>query len=161
MITLQDEKNILSIEFRKEVINEITGAENVERKQRELIKHDVFKDLTRRHVIDALRNELSEESVNLMANRASNISIGKKIISKKSKAYKAGVLRSIDENPEASKQINDLAKLVKANSVLRKTDKYKNLFKNCLYQIMPEKDTIASMEAKNDIFKIKHRVILN
>lgn len=160
MITLHDEKDILSLDYRRKIIQEITGTENVERKQRELKKHEVYKDRTKKHVIEELSKDFTPETVSMMVNRASNISFCRKIVDKSAKSYKEGVIRTVQKDLVSTEQISMLAEKMKSNSVLKKTDKYKNLFKNCLFQVMPEKDNVESAKTEGiNLFKIKHRVL--
>lgn len=155
---LINESQILDPGFRKAVIEEITGTENVERKRRELRKYEIYRDMTRKWVVESLLQEgLKNETVRIMETRASNISIAKKIVNKLAQNYVHGVLRTIDDK-NSQTSIDDLTKELDFNSKMDKADKYVQLFKNTLVGIIPENDfKFSSPEAQK--FKLKMKVI--
>jgi len=144
MITkLTDENDILSPQFRKVVIEEILGLENSLRKMDSLKRYEIYKDMTKKWVIDSLKKEFSSKTVAQMENRASNISICKKVVNKLAQAYVAGVERSA-ESKEDKDKVEYLAKLMDMNSKMSQTDRIFQLHKNALCQVVPEIDYIES-----------------
>lgn len=137
---LMKEEQILDINFRKQVILEIVAQENVDRKNRELRKYEIFRDRTRKWVIEALSKEFKAETVKQMENRAANISICRKVVNKLAQCYAAGV----DREPEVTSDgasIDQWTKALKIDSRMKKTEKYERLFKNCILQVVPRAAT--------------------
>lgn len=134
---IYQEEQILDFDYRVKVIKEILGQENIDRKFQALKRYDIYKDNTKKWVIEKLHQEgLKEQTISSMENRASNISICKKIINKISRAYSFGVERRV-ENETSQFQIDELYKKLDWNTNLKKTDRYLNLFKNNITGIVP------------------------
>ena len=159
------EQQILDEGFRKRVINEmINENENLRRKNRELRKHEIYRDKNRKWVMRALRNEALEDwTLHQMRNRASNISICRKVINKLARAYTGGVIRKVeDESSQAS--IDLLADELDWNSAMKKADRYRQLFRNTLVQIVPIpdnrfNDSEANPGDDNRLWKLILRVL--
>lgn len=153
-IGLHSQAQILDKNFREMVIKEITGDENRDRKQRELRKHEVYRDKTKKWVLEALAKEgLKLQTLRQMENRASNISICRKIVNKLARCYVGGVQRSIDgEQNQAA--VDELERLLEVNQKMDKADKYRRLFYNTAIQVVPEITTTELDEA------IKHKLKL-
>lgn len=132
------EDDILNEDFRKQVIKEITGPENVQRKLRELRKHEVYKDRTKKWVIEALLKEFKRETVEKMQDRASNISICRKIVDKLAQCYTGSVIRTVDGDEASERAIEGLADELKMNERMKKNDKYLQLHKNTAVQVVPQ-----------------------
>jgi hypothetical protein len=160
MMKLVKEEQILEPEFRKAVISEIRGTENVDRKNRSLRRYEVYRDKTVKWVVHALMREgLRYETIQKMKNRASNIAICRKIVNKLARVYSCGVLRADLITPENDEAIEDLAKLLDFNKKQKKSDKYRQLFKNCVIQFVPELDTMESSKLGKEVFKLKQKVL--
>lgn len=129
------QEDLLDLKYRKLLIKEITGQENVNRKMRALRAHEIYKDKVRKWVIESLSKEFSAETVVEMVNRASNISILKKVINKLARAYSSGVTR---EAAEAQKQVDALTKLLDFNTKMKKSDRLLHLHKNLFVYVVPE-----------------------
>lgn len=141
---LTNEEQILKLEFRKKVIQEITAEENVSRKNRELRKYEIYKDRTRKWVIEALAKEFDPETVHQMQSRASNISILRKVVNKLARAYTGGVTRTaaIDGDQPF---YDELGKALSINEAQKKADRYLELFFNCAVQVVPVHNYIESV----------------
>lgn len=149
---IQNEQEILDLNTREQIISEIKSQENIDRKNKDLKKYEIYKDQTKKWVIESLVKELSLETVARMENRASNISITRKVVDKLARCYVGGVTRVVeDDNSQAS--IDELSKKLKMNSVLKKSDRYLQLFKNTMIQVLPEKCT-----KEDGKYKIKPKV---
>lgn len=132
---IYSEEQILNEEFRRAVIEEINGAENQKRKLEAKRRYDCFKDKTKDHVLKAMLEETGDKN-QLMAeikNRISNVSFTRKIIDKKSIVYKDPAVR-ISANQQ---QTDQLSSELNIDSTMKKTNKYVELFKNTLVQIVP------------------------
>lgn len=150
---LINEDQLLDLAFRKLVIEEITGSENRQRKTRELRKYEIYKDNTRKWVIESLTRELSPETVAQMENRASNISIARKIVDKLARSYVGGVERKVEDKTSQS-SIDELGRLLEVNAAMKKGDRYLELFKNTMVQVIPEK-----IDVLLEKYRLKLRVL--
>jgi len=137
MVTNEDE--LLKQEVRKQIIADIKGAENAARKAECKRRYDIYKDRTKEHVIEALRKEgLKEQTLAQMANRAGNISVCRKIVNKKARAYSSPVVRTVEGNPEATAAVSQLAQILLFNSTMRKADRCRELQRNGAIFLTPE-----------------------
>lgn len=135
---MQNEEQLLDKDFRKRVIAEIEGEENQKRKYNMKKRYDVFKDSSKEYVIEAMTEESQDKKIALeIKNRASNISFARKIIDKKAMVYKDGVLRKTDKDQDALDAIVDITNF---NSKMKKTNKYAELFRNAVVNILPYLD---------------------
>jgi len=133
-----NEDQLLDPKVRKQIITGILSSSNQARKNEAKRRHEVFKDQTMKYVMKKLENEgLKDSTLTLMQNRASNISVAKKIVNKKAKAYKHGVSR--DAGSEfLNGQISLLAELLDFNVKQKKIDRYLHLQRNALVMFLPE-----------------------
>lgn len=151
------EDQILDAKFRKQVIDEITAPENIERKREYLKRYEIYKDKTKKWVKKALLDEgLEPETVVQMVNRGSNVSICRKVVNKLARTYSGGVERQAEVD-EVSNQIHEYARLLSFDEKMRKGDRYRELHKNCLFQIVPE--MVSDITEAQRVFKPKMRVM--
>lgn len=137
-IKIFDEKSILNKEVRVKIINEIIDNENKCRKKESLKKHEVYNGNSKKWVIQALADEgLREDTIQRMANRASNIAIMRKVTNKIAKCYSGGCERIVED--ETSQQaVNKLSNLMNVNTLMDTSDKYSHFDKNCVLAVMPK-----------------------
>lgn len=135
---LGNEEEVLGQDFRKKVIEEIEGSENVHRKQLARKRYDIFKDRTKDFVLKNFEQEMGVEVVEELINRVSNISFCRKIIEKKAMVYKDGVSRQTAESNQD--KLDAMVDLMNLNSKMKKVNKYVELFKNCALQVFPHED---------------------
>lgn len=154
---IKDEE-ILDQEFRSRILQEIAGPENVERKNMMLRRHEIYRDRIKKWVMEALSKEgLSAKTLAQMENRAANISLCKKVVNKLARLYVGAVLRTVED--KASQQaIDGLSDLLNFDSKMKKADRYRQLFKNCLIRVMPEEDSIETTDADKK-FKLKMNIL--
>jgi len=139
-----NEDDILNIEFRRQIIEEITGSENVARKREAKKRYEIYKDKTKKYVIENLKNEgLKETTVAQMENRAANVSIVKKIVNKRARSYVGGVQRSTDDELATGK-VNAMENMLDYDSKMKKSDRFRDLYKNCAIYFVPEIDDLSS-----------------
>lgn len=132
---LKNEEDLLNIEFRKMVIKEIIGRENVERKKQMKKRYDIFKDGTKPYVIDLMKKEIGS-AFEEAKYRIANISLLRKIIDKKAMVYKDGATRECET--EANHELVEYyVDKLNHNSAMKKTNKYLELMKNCIYGVLP------------------------
>jgi len=156
---IANEDDILELEFRKKVITEIKDTPNEHRKLTELRKHEIYRDLNRKWVMHALLHEgFKTETLSRMENRASNISICRKIINKLAQTYIGGVQRRVeDKNSQGS--IDALTRELDINTKLKKSDRYRQLFKNTVVQIVGRPNTIETKASGESKFEIALKVL--
>jgi len=155
---LFEENQILDPEYRKQVIAEILGAENVQRKREMRKRYEVYKDQAMKYVAEKLSNEgLEAETVVQMVNRASNISLCRKVVDKLARAYIGGVNR-ITKDEISDAQVQEMGDLMNFDQKQKKSDKYRELYKNCAIQFVPELDQVESSQAGSPRYNIKQRV---
>lgn len=136
---LISEEQLLDPDVRKLIIDEINLDNNLRRKNEALKRHEIFKDNTLKYVLKKLENEgLKKDTLILMSNRASNISICKKIVQKLARAYQEGVSRETGDD-NLNQQISLLSLLLDFDNQMKKVDRYLRLQRNCLPWVMPEK----------------------
>lgn len=156
---IKNETDILEKGFRNKIIVEILGQENEHRKLMELRKHEVYRDMTRKWVVLGLLNEaFKKDTVARMENRATNISICRKIVNKLAQTYTGGVTRKVrDDNSQVS--IDLLSIELDINTRLKKSDRYRQLFKNTTVQVVARPNTAASKQAETAKFDIAVKVL--
>lgn len=146
---LINDDQILDINFRKLIIDEIKGTENLDRKNAALKRHEIYRDKTRKWVMENLVKEnLKPETLKTMENRAANVSVCRKIVNKLARCYVGGVERDVDgegDTKQTKQQVEDYAKLLDLNMKMKKSDRYRQLFKNTLIYPVPELSTIETV----------------
>jgi len=135
---ISDETKILDIEFRKHVLKEIDGSENLARKDDALRRFDVFKDYIKYYMNQILEKELEPETISEMQSRTSPINILKKIVTKKARVYKNGVKRTFSKDQKAQDSIEDIYKYIRANMGFKKANRFLELIKNTIIFISPK-----------------------
>jgi len=135
---LEQEQNILDEGYRKKVITEIMHSqENISRKDQALRKHEIYRDMNKKWVMEALvREGFKQKTLFQMENRAANISICRKIINKLAQTYIGGVKRTV-EDTSSQESIDALANELDVDSVMKKSDRFRQLFKNTMIQVVP------------------------
>jgi len=131
---------ILDIEYRKTIIKEIEGDENKRRKQEAKKRYDIYKDGSKKYVIDQLNKELSPATVKEMISRTPNLSFLKNIIAKKAMVFKDGLSIDIVSDKDVSKteeQVSKILDFVKMGTVCKKLNSFVELFKNTAAYICP------------------------
>lgn len=135
---IYSEEQMLDVNVRKALIDAINQPSNQKRKNEAKRRHEVYKDQTMKYVMKQLQNEgLKPKTLTLMQNRASNISIAKKVVNKLAKCYKHGVQRDAGTE-QVTNQVDLLATLIQFNSGQKKADRYLRLQKNALLFFLPE-----------------------
>lgn len=136
---LVNDDQLLDEQFRQAVLTEIEGPENTLRKLESKRRSEVYNDNVRKHVIDRLSGEMDDSTVSEMKHRTANISICKKIIDKKSRVYRNGIVRSSGDDI-VDQQITYLSNLINLNQEMKKVNKYLELYKNVTVQVLPVLD---------------------
>ena len=139
---LKNEEQILNMGMRAKIIDEImNGPENLQRRLSELRKHEIYRDKNRKWVMNALMREgFKDSTLYQMQNRASNISICRKIVNKLANTYLGGVTRTV-EDANSQESIDAYTDEIDVDTFLKKADRYLQLFRNSLVQVVPVLDT--------------------
>lgn len=156
---LKNEDQILNHHFRKQVIHEITANENTDRKNKALRRHECYRDMTKKWVIERLHHEnLKDETIRMMEQRAANISIVKKVVNKLARVYSGGVVRE-HEDEQVQDKLLQLQKLLNLDNTVRKANRWEELHKNAMLQVVPEVSTRASRNTGREIMKHSVRAL--
>lgn len=142
-IRLQKEEDLLDINYRKRVIKDILGEENQKRKDCMYMRHDLYRDNARKYVSEAIVRELGQSALNDMSERISNLSILKAIINKKAMVYGNGVKREVLDNPDQQEQLDKIIEELEFNSLMKKANRWEELFKNAIIQVYPYQEDIS------------------
>lgn len=144
---LRSEDDLLKKEVRMAIIAEVTGNENLGRKNEMLRRHEIYRDKNRKWVIHALAQEgYKETTLAQMQNRAANISVCRRIINKLARTYVGGVERKCEVASD-QKTLDQLVKVLDFNTAQKKLDRFRQLFKNALIYFYPCK---SAMEVRPD-----------
>ena len=138
---LNKEEDLLSLKFRQQFLASIASVDNVARKKEAKKRYEIFKDNSKKFVLEAMAKE-SKDGKNIIPeieSRASCISFCRKIIDKKAMVYKNPIERSF-KNQE---QLDAVVDLLNVDTVLKKANKYVELFKNTLIHVFPWQDMIT------------------
>jgi hypothetical protein len=134
---LNKEEDILNEEFRKEVIKQINGEENIKRKKEMKKRYDVYRDLTKKYVKELVIEEMGKDAWAEIVNRVANISVAKKIINKKANIYTSGVCRKVVGDDELTEKLSMLSKALDLNIKMKKNNRFVELFKNTAIRVIP------------------------
>lgn len=155
---LKSEKQVLDQTFRAMVIKEILGPENIERKKESLKRYEIYKDNAVKYVIEGLEKEgLKPETIEQMRNRASNISLCRKVVNKLARTYSGGVNRDA-QSEGTNVQISELERLLSFNEKMKKGDRYRELQKNMMFQVVPE--SVTDPDLADTRYKLSMRTLL-
>jgi hypothetical protein len=134
------EELVADEEFRKKIIEEINGNENLLRKHEAYKRYQCYKDKTKHYVIEQLLAQFDPETVTEMAYSISNISVMRKIIDKLSRVYSNGVVREGRDDVE-TKIIQSIENELKLNTTMKKVNRYLKAQRNVLLGVLPVKDS--------------------
>lgn len=133
-----NEDQVLDLAFRANVLKEIEGKENQDRKKESLRRYNIFRDKTKPYVLEQLRKQgFKPGTIAQMEPRAANISICKKIVKKKARTYGVGVDRTLPNDQEGTKAIQALSDYLGATQEFKKSDEYRQLSKNAALYVHP------------------------
>ncbi len=134
-----NDEQILDKAFRIQIIKEIQGSENVSRKQQQASILQVLRDDIRKFVLQRLQAQgFKAATLAVMNQRASNVNLLKKIVSKKARSYSKGASRTVEGDEAASKDIETVATALKLNESMKRADTYRKAAKNCMLYIYPD-----------------------
>ncbi len=142
MIT--NEAQILDPQTRAKILADITGPEELARKNEAYNRYLSFKDQTRRLVVEQLAKQFDDVTIQEMSYALANISVVKKVISKLSQVYANGVVRKVrlqdKEVEEATKRLQKLEEILDFNTVMKTSNRFLKLQKNLMVGVLPKQD---------------------
>lgn len=139
---ISNEEDLLDLGYRVQCIKHFQSQENTNRKKEHKKRYDIFKDNTKKYVVEKLKDELTDETFAQMEHRTANISILRKIIDKKSIVYKDGAIR-IASNDNYQELIDVYTDLLNINTRMKRVNRYLELSKNCVTYTIPYKDPMT------------------
>lgn len=134
---IKTEDELLKLEIRKQIIEEIKGPENVLRKNEHYKRQMLFKDKTDLFVVEQLKKQFDESTVKEMSFAICNISIVKKVINKLATVYNNGVKRIVPSDQDATEKVELMAKDLELNQKQKTANKLLKLHKNCDVYVKP------------------------
>jgi hypothetical protein len=116
------------IAVRKQIIDEILGAENRKRKEEHLKRYEIYRERQLAFVEDQLRQEFSSDTVNEMR-KISSINLGKRIIDELASIYRNAPTRHFQTNAgelseQQTKQCENLYQYSNANVKFKRANKW-------------------------------------
>ena len=136
---IYNEDDLLNIEFRKSVIEEIEGEENIARKAESYKRYEIYRDRIKKYILEQLILEMDEATVKEMQTRIATVNMYKKMVQKKARVYKNAPIRtSIDKGNQD--YLMSLSELINLNSVMKKVNRYVEAFRNCAAYNKPYKN---------------------
>lgn len=147
---LKSEEQILDIEVRMKIIEEINSPENRRRKDESFKRYLCYKDETYLYVLKKLALQFSEQTLLEMQYAISNIAFVRKIIDKLARVYSYGIDRVV-EDETTQEAIDALEKELEVDSIFKKTNRFLKLTKNCVQYIIPTESLDPKFEDKKQI----------
>lgn len=130
--------NILDIEVRKKIIDDILGEENKRRKVESFRRLDIYKKNQRKYILERIQKDLSPTTVANMRTFTS-INFTQKIVNAKASIYKNPPERTFANAQEREqKQIEELYKYALVDVKLKKANRYFKLEDQAAVQILPK-----------------------
>ena len=131
------EQEILDIKVRKQIIDEMRGSENQERKRQAYKRYLNYKDRTKDFVYEQLLKQFDKSTVDEMEYCMSNISFVRKIVDKLARVYNHGVTRHVEGDELAEETLETLTKELDFNTAIRNANKFLKLQKNLAFYVKP------------------------
>ena len=130
--------NILDIEYRKKIIQEINSDENIARKQESLKRYEIYHDRKEPYLINKLARMYDASTVKEMR-ILSSINLTKVITDNQSEIYVNDPLRSfMYASDDDIERLPLIYSDMKVDTSLTKANVYYNLMNQCTIQIIPK-----------------------
>lgn len=155
MIRLLNDEQLLDLGYRKKALEQLRSDANQARKREMKKRHEVYKDLTVKWVVQKLKDEgLKDRTLKLMTNRAANISICRKVVNKLARSYSGGVIRDTGSDV-GNELVSDIAESIYLDAAQVTTDRFLKLSKNVWNATLPE---LTNNDLENPIYRLKQKV---
>lgn len=140
---MEEEINLLDPNVRLKVLEDIQSEDNKNRKRDQQKRHDVYNDQQDIYIMERLRREFSEKTVQEMR-KIFSINLAKRMIDEKSSVYNRDPERifSARSGQELTEDqielLNSLYDNLPINQVLQKANKQYNLHDQCAIMCVPD-----------------------
>jgi hypothetical protein len=135
--------DLMNINVRRSIIEEITSDENKARKAESLKRFEIYRERQEKYLVEKLEREFSRKTVSNMR-RISSINLTKRITDEIASIYNQCPYRVFDEklSDNEKEQIDNLYKYGKVDNRLKLANRYFKLFDQCALQVIPRKGII-------------------
>lgn len=134
---IKREEELLDLNVRKQIIKEIRSSEEEARRDEAYRRNQIYKDHTKRFVIERLLKQFRASTVEEMSFAVSNVSVLRKVVNKLARVYNNGVSRSISDNEEATERLSELASKLCMDEKFKVTNRYVKLQRNAALYLKP------------------------
>ena len=136
------EDDLLKLEYRIKIINDIKSDENKRRKAEHLRRFEIYQERQGPYIIERLTNEFDQATVNDMR-KILSINLAPRIINSQASLYTGDVEREfLDVSPIQLEQLQNLYKKAKANRKYKKSNRYFKLSDQTTMQVIPSDGVI-------------------
>lgn len=143
---LENEDQLLDQDIRAKIIEEILSDENVRRKRECYRRYECYKDQTKKYVVEQIKKQFDNTTVEEMSWSVSNINLTRKIIDKLARVYSNGVARTVEKSEEDTKHIEAITKAISVDTSMKKLNRFLKLQKNMALYVKPYKCFEAGAE---------------
>jgi hypothetical protein len=143
---------LMTDEELKQIVKEINGQEENNRRILMKRRHDIFKDGGRKFLIEQITREFGKEALDEM--RLAPVNLLKKIVSKRSRVYKKAPTRKTT-NPKDQALVDYYVEELDLNVLMQKVNRYYNLFSNCTIYTRPGPDGLESVVVPPYLYSVK------
>lgn len=143
---IKSEQDILNPGIRKQIIDEINGAENQRRRAEAFKRYECLKDRTDFYVLELLLQQFDRNTVWQMQYAVTNLSIARKIVDKLARVYQNGVKRTVTKDEKSTKAVEEIAGILNVNTRMKKLNRYLKAFRNVLAYVAPVKHAEGGQE---------------
>ena len=132
-----------SEQYRKEIIDEILGAENIARKGKSFKRSEIYKYQQAPYIEEKIKAEFPKSASAMR--KITSINIAPRIIDEQSKLYAESPKRTFTNNAgevlqeSELTQIDVLYKMPNADTTLLKSNRIKTLQHQCILQVVPKR----------------------
>lgn len=128
----------------KQMIEEISGQDEVRRRANQKRRHDIYRDDGKKFVIEQITKEFGQQALSEM--RVASLNILKKIVNKKSTIYKTPPVRKTVAASD-QKLVDFYSKTLELDRNMQKANRYFNLFSNTALYCVPKPTPVKPGEA--------------
>jgi hypothetical protein len=132
-----NESEILEIKVRQQILKELDSPENQARKAEAFKRYQCYKDMISGYVVEQLKKQFDESTIQEMQYCIANISLVRKCIDKLARVYSNGVKREVQGNDKATKKLDALAKELGFNAAMKQDNRYLKLQRNAPVYVKP------------------------
>jgi hypothetical protein len=143
--------SILNADSINQIIAEVTGDAEFNRKAEALKRHTIYKDGGKQFLLEAVEREFNREAVKEM--RLAPINVLKKVVDKRSGVYKKGPARETElESDQAL--VDHYVKAMGLNVVMQWCNRFYSLFANTALYVMPTDDGLIVRNVPPYLFSL-------